>query len=52
MGLFFGQAAGPEAVYEDAGSVVFCWSFVDPFDLRCHVGLDADDRRDVQCGQS
>ena len=51
MGLFFGQSAGPEAVYEDAGSVLFCWSFVDSLDPGCHVGLDAVDSDAVRSGQ-
>ncbi len=36
MGLFFGEATGPEAVDEDAGAVLFGGFFVDAFEWDFH----------------
>ena len=36
MGLLFGEAAGPEAVDEDAGAVGFGGRFVDALELDGH----------------
>ena len=39
VGLFFGEASGPEAIDEDAGAVGFGWFFVDALESDGHCGF-------------
>ena len=39
VSFFFGEAARPEAIDEDAGAVGFFWFFVDALELWGHVGF-------------